>query len=265
MIMLKHSAVLTIVRNEHIMLPIWLNYYKNHFDSSDIYVIHNKDQELNIPNNINVSIEIQNDHDHFWMSTLVKEYVGRLLTKYKYVLFVESDEMVIPLKHKSIPHYIELMKQSNILTMCTTGYNLIHNYNLEPKLDLSKKILDQRKFVCPDNLYSKPLITAQPLVYSLGFHYASLPESFVDGKLVKEDKFLRDNELWLLHLKSFDLDLCIQRQKDIYANRSVNPNDLKNKWGDFNRNTDESYIKKKFFDDYLTNSFELPSNFPKVL
>ena len=263
--MLKHSAILTIVRNEHIMLPIWLNYYRNHFDVEDIYIIHNKDQELDIPNDVNVSVEVQNDHDHCWMANLVREYVTRLLTKYKYVLFVESDEMIIPLKHKSIPHYIELMKQSNILTMCTTGYNLSHNYNSESKLDLSKKILNQRKFVCPDILYNKPLITSQPLIYSIGFHHASLPESFINGKPIKQDLFLRDNDLWLLHLKSFDLDLCIQRQKDIYANRSINPNDLKNKWGYFNRNVDESYVKKKFFDDYLVNSFELPLDFPKVL
>lgn len=263
--MLKNCALLTIVRNEHIMLPIWLKYYRNHFDAKDIYIIHNKDQELDIPSDVNVNIEIQNDHDHRWMADLVQTNVVKLLNKYRYVLFVESDEMIIPLQRKNIQDYVECMRKSNILTMCTTGYNLIHNYNAESKLDLSKKILDQRSYVCPDILYNKPLITAQPLVYTIGFHHAYLPSSFVNGKVIHDDNFYRDEKLWLLHLKSFDLDLSLQRQKDIYANRTVNPADVKNKWGDFNRNVDESYVKKKFFDDYLINCFELPKDFPKVL
>jgi len=251
--MKKHSAVLTLVRNEHIMLPYWLRYYTKQFDSTDTYIIHNKDQDIFIPENLNVYIERQEKFDHYWMAELVTEYLHNLLNEYNYVLFTEADEIIIPTKHKNIKDYITYLDSNDILTIATTGYNLVHQYNRESKFDNNKNILEQRRYVCRNNLYNKPLITSQPIFYSVGFHTA-YPQTFDN-----------DDNLWLLHLKSFDLDLSTRRQKDIFSNRILNDKDKQYNLGLQNSKVDEQFIKKMLFDDYLPNCYELPKDFPCVV
>lgn len=251
--MKKHSAVLTLVRNEHVMFPFWLRYYSKHFDTSDTYVIHNKDQDLYIPNNLTVYVERQEKRNHYWMAEVVTEYVHKLLDEYNYVLYAETDEIVIPLKYKNIKDYISDLDKKDILTISTTGYNLVHNYKIEPKLDINKPVLEQRRYVCRDNLFNKPLITAQPIFYSPGFHTA-YPQLFN-----------RDDNLWLLHLKSFDFDLSSRRQKDIYSNRILNDKDALYNLGFHNSQVDELFVKKMLFDDYLSNCIKLSNDFPVVI
>ena len=37
--MKRRKAAFTIVKNEPVMLPIWLSYYSKHFDLQDLYVL----------------------------------------------------------------------------------------------------------------------------------------------------------------------------------------------------------------------------------
>ena len=249
----KHSAIITIVRNDHIMLPIWLSYYRNHFNSSDIYIIHNKDVDMDIPKDVNVSFLTQVEQETAGLTNAVQEKMCELLETYEYVVFSDCDEIILPVKCLSIKTYIDQLKSNNIQTVATTGYNLIHNYEVEAKIDLTVKILDQRRYIHRDNRYDKPLITCQPIIYGTGFHKA-IPDSYK-----------RDDDLWLLHLKSFDYNLTLQRQKDIYSNRKLGETEYFFNLNIQNRNVSEEFIKRELFDKFLDKAFRLPDNFPSLV
>ena len=250
--MKKHSAIFTVVRNERIMLPIWLNYYRKHFDDSDIFVINSYHEPLNL-GEINVCTMDNAPYEISWVTEVTNDCLISLLDSYNYVMCVDADEFVVPLQHdNSIKQYIDYLNDNRINTVATYGFNLVHDYNTEPKLDLSLPILNQRKYIVRDYFYDKPLLTKYPLILAHGLHSAE-PRCYNT-----------DTNLVLLHLKSMDYDILMQRQIDLYSNREPSLLEIEKELAVHNRNLNPEYIKQHFFDELLPNRTELDLNFPKV-
>lgn len=200
-------AIVTIVRNEAVFLPIWLKYYTSLVEPQHIYIIDNDSTDgstTDIPYHV---IKAPSEYycSHKWILETVQTVVDSLLTiGYDYVLFAEVDEFIIPsptLYPGGLQEYIKNMKQP---TVRATGYNLFHDYVNNPQpIDLSKSILSQRNVWYPDVLYSKNAITSISLWWIAGFHGVDFPKEY--------ENMIPDPNLYLLHIKKFDYQYYINR------------------------------------------------------
>lgn len=229
--MKKHASVFTIVKNEKIMLPLWLKYYSQHFLADDIYVLDHQSDDgstANLPCHKEI---VFSDYafDHLWLNGVVRKYQKQLLEKYKYVLFVECDEFIY--HPDGLGCYINKFQDSMI--RCN-GFELQHIKDKEDDIDVSKPILSQRSYWHFNIEYCKVLLSSVPLQWSLGFH------------LCQYDVPL-DPLFYLIHLHKFDYNIALQKNID-RAKMKWPDYDLQNGHGFQNRILGEEF--DKWFHDY---------------
>lgn len=215
------TAVFTIVRNESIYLPIWLNYYRQFF--KDLFVLDHNSTDGSTHGIAAVVIPVNNSacFDHCWMRDKVQYYQKELLETYDTVIFTEVDEILwYPLGLDKLPKGCH---------KCI-GYDLIQMPE-EPELNLDSVILEQRQYWQHNDYYDKTLISDIPLNWELGFHKSDPEGTLLEG-------------LTLIHLKKMDYELARQRNEE-RAQWNWSQKDLENKWGYHNRLTGEEF--KKFF------------------
>ncbi|HKS48356.1 MAG TPA: hypothetical protein VJT49_25245 [Amycolatopsis sp.] len=140
------------------------------------------------------------------------------------MLCTDVDEIVAPDPRGGDPgDYIDRFTGDYVTC---TGYEILHQRDTEPPLDLARPVLDQRSTWFPNPLYSKPLPARVPMAWRGGFHER------VDGQRRSEPS------LYLIHLHRGDYEICLNRhrtrlihrwaQDDIdnhrgYQNRIVEP------------------------------------------
>jgi reversibly glycosylated polypeptide/UDP-arabinopyranose mutase len=172
-IIMGSYAVLTICRNEGGYLPIWLKYYQQFFSDVDIYIL---DNDSNDNSTSNLTVNVQRVHsekyfDHHWLVNIVQTKTQDLLTSgYKYVLFAEIDEIVMPDLLKYPLGLIDYINKSKQIAVRVQAYDIRHNVTIEAKLNLTQPILRQRRFWMRHAAYDKPLLTSIMLHWSVGFH-----------------------------------------------------------------------------------------------
>lgn len=217
--MKKKKAVFTQIHNEPLFFPLWLKYYSQFFDAEDIYVIH-----LCKPIHVPFDSWIQDqsgfvrlpypDLGHCDFQIVVdraKGFQTQLLEKYETVLFAEVDEL---LAHKDgLGNYMDGF--CGDFVRCT-GYNVLHDFNEEPKIDFSKPIMSQRKWWYFDHLYSKAIMSRIPLDWCWGFHNCDQNHGWDQNNGLGGRP--SDPDLIMVHLRNMDLSLCtaraLERQKN---------------------------------------------------
>lgn len=217
------SAVFTLVHNEKVFLPIWVNYYSKFFKQKDIYIINHDSDDGSIENikNEYPSINIITIHhskiydDDFMVDNIIYTQ-HRLLEKYKIVVYSDADELLItdPNMYKNL---IDFLKSFNNDFVRCTSRSIIHQQN-EPRFDPTKKVLSQRSVWFEELQYDKTLISKVPLVWSRGLHEACT----INGKQIKPKV---DRGLILLHLARIDYDMRVIRNKYVATKQWGNAGD----------------------------------------
>ena len=150
-------AVFTLQRDEIFHLPQWLSYYSRHFAPHDLYVLDHDSQDPRIAQTLRqYSVNIQrlsNDviFDHDWLLSVVHGTQRELLERYDYVLFTDTDEIVIPL-HGTLREFIAHATEP---AYRCTGYEVIENGMVR------------------NVMYDKTLLASHPLEWCYGYHTAS--------------------------------------------------------------------------------------------
>jgi hypothetical protein len=166
-------AVFTICRSEGGYLSIWLKYYRQFFPDYDIYILDNDSQD---GSTMNLTVNVQRVHsekyfDHYWLVNTVQNKLQDLLNfGYKYVLFTEIDEIVMPDPLIYPLGLIEYINKTKRNTIRAQAYDIRHDVKSEAKLNLSQPILRQRRFWMRHEEYDKPLLTNRMLHWVPGFH-----------------------------------------------------------------------------------------------
>ncbi|CAF1441313.1 unnamed protein product [Adineta steineri] len=195
------AAVMTICRNEKIFLSIWLKYYRRYFTDNDVYILDNDSDDGSTQNlTVNVlRVHSQKYFDHQWLVDIVRNMTQYLLDKgYKYVLFTEIDEIVVPDPNKYPSGLVEYINRFHGNASRTYGFNLIHNPDKEAPIDLNRPILAQRSYWRHSPGYSKPLLTTTALHWGVGFHTCT-------------ETVLRDDNLKLFHISIMDRGMFLKR------------------------------------------------------
>jgi Glycosyl transferase family 2 len=231
----KRRAVVTIVHNEPIFLPIWLGYYSRFFGPEDIYVLDHDTSDGSTARDGFVRIPVSHETvDHTWMVRTIEAKQHELLASYDVVLVTDVDEIVAPQPEwGTLGEYIDRFDEEFVNCL---GYEVIHLIDREGPFDPVRPVLDQRGYWFANDAYSKPALGNTPTRWVPGFH-------------AREDGRMRlDPDLFLIHLHRMDYEICLARHR-YRRSRAWNDRDLAENWASHNRISDESEFSRWFYED----------------
>lgn len=196
----KTLACVTMTYNEADMLPIWLRYYGAQVGAEACYVVDHGSNDGSTDNLMGANrVRLPRSVlDNPKRTAFIGEFCGALLKYYDYVMYTDSDEIVVadPACYGSLLDYVQA---SRAPATSALGLNLLHRLHHEVHLDLEKPFLAQRSWVHPVASMCKPLLIREPVRWSPGFHSCEKPIVF-DG-------------LFLFHLAYMDLQTALRRQE----------------------------------------------------
>lgn len=195
----KSKCIFTIVRNEPIFLPLWLNHHSKMFDY--IFVIFHQSYtkyELDLCREYDVEyVVIHNPSSYcwLWITETANEFSKFLLKSFRAVVYADVDELLIDtddILNKPLP----------AITRCT-GYAIHHHVNKEKPLVTSKSISEQRVYYTDHGGNGKPIVKTDPKIeWDMGFHH-----------LIGHPYIPANPHLYLIHMHFIDYDIMVKRHK----------------------------------------------------
>lgn len=257
----KKLAAFTIAQNEDIFLDIWVKHYSAHIPKEDLYILdHNSTTESSLKvlercrqEGINViPVHRYESFNHDWLKCSVEFFQKFLLQSYQAVLFAEADEIIFvkpgPSAKGLVDFVLDKLSKPDAKFIRCFGFSLDHVPSLEAAIDLTRPILEQRKYWRFDYLYCKALISNVHCHWTLGFHHL---HNFSNIPI--------DMDLMLLHLHKMDYDMCKKKHKE-QSERKWSQRDIEQLRGLQNRTSEGEAFDNWFFGD---NS-EALKRFPKA-
>jgi reversibly glycosylated polypeptide / UDP-arabinopyranose mutase len=265
-------AIITIVRDEKELLPFWLRHYSRHVNLHDMYILDhmttdNSTHPSKIPKGVNYKVLYGNSYAMpvVFRSWQINKYQDRLL-RYGYpcVIFGDTDEIIVPnpAKYpKGLGQYLEEFLSDDsrryhrvkALEVGHISYGNGTKVTQEKPFDWEDpKIFSQRKVFIPDKAYDKPLLSKVPLRYRAGFH-----------KLFTNDKITVDEDLTMLHMRSFDFEFCMRREEQKYnLSSQMKPEEIKvgmaNHWTTYHKDKQSGelckYAQASFFGEQSSST-----------
>lgn len=236
----RSRALVTIVRNESVFLPLWLRYYGQFFAPEDLYVFDHSSSDGSTEGDGFVRIPVTHETvDHNWMRKTIQAKQNELIERYDVVMINDVDEIIAPNpeRYGTLGDFIDEFQEEFV--NCH-GYEVLHRRDTEPPIDLAAPILAQRHWWFPNFAYSKPLIATVPMRWYDGFHARQ------DGRA----NF--DYDIRLIHLHRFDYDLCRERH-EFRSSVPWGDADLATNSGYQNRITDDERFEYWFYNDSCTH------------
>ncbi|KOX23946.1 hypothetical protein ADK67_19390 [Saccharothrix sp. NRRL B-16348] len=244
-------AVVTMVYNEDVMLPLWLRYYSRFFAPEDIYVLDHDSTDGSTDGPGFTRVPAHNTHwSGSWQRDVCQQFQHELLRRYDVVLQTDVDEIVAPdPRCCDLGEYID--RFDGDFVTCT-GYEVLHLRDREPGLDLDRPVLNQRGTWFFNERYGKPLLARIPMYWSGGFHRRE------DG-VARHDPLLR-----LIHLHRMDRDLGLARHR-IKNTRKRVQREIDRNYAPGNRITDPDEFDRWFSTDRVENLEEIPPHWKDVV
>jgi Glycosyl transferase family 2 len=232
-------AVITMVHNESVFLPVWLRYYSRFFRSQDIYVLDNETTDGSTERDGFVRIPVTHDRvDHVWMVRTIQGLQHELLDRYDVVLVTDVDEIVAPTPERgTLGEYLDGFDEDWVNCL---GYEILHMRDREPPIRLDRPILDQRGYWYFNGGYDKAALATVPMTWRPGFH----------GR--EDFHFKPDPDLRLIHLHRMDYEICLDRHRT-RKRRPWAERDAQEGWAAHNRIVDHQRFERWFYED---SSFE---------
>lgn len=241
-------AIVTLVRDEPIFLPIWLRYYGQFFAPQDIHVLDHGGAEEMADRFGFTRIPIhQPVFGAEWQRETIQGYQHDLLDRYDVVLFADADEIIAPDPYAGdLGDYLDTFDEDFVTCQ---GYELLHVTEREPAFDAARPVLAQRSYWYRNDIYSKSLVARVPMLWNLGFHHRL------------DQKKNLDPLLHMIHLHRMDYEICLDRHK----NRAAFPRAEKDRaqgWGYQNRITDPAGFREWFHQDSCGGGVIEPEEIP---
>ena len=227
------TAAVTIVYNEKINLPIWIQYYGSLFGRENLYVLDHgsNDGSTESLGAVNVIKIPRHKFDENEKISLTESFHNGLAAVFDAVIMTDCDEFVVadPARYRDLNDYIN---RANARYFNALGIDVLHVLTEQAPLDLSKPILSQRlvgRFSAPE---CKQVFSRDPIRWLPGMHASNLPPKF-------------DTDLFLFHLKTMDYGLAMQRHA-INLQNEWSENSLKYGYGAHHRWSIEQFVMRNF-------------------
>lgn len=228
-------AIVTMVYNESVNLPIWLNHYRRTAPSAALFVIdHSSDDGStdHLPGVSKIPLprrELDERDRAFFVTSLQQA----LLRYYDVVIYTDCDELLVPDPAKSATLEAHLRDRPYAYA-APIGVNVIHIIEREPPIDFTQPLLRQRRYGQFHSMLCKPLVTRVPLNWQPGFHAC-------------ERQPVIDRDLYLFHTKRIDRDRALQRQQ-VVRNLAWSERALETNASAHHRYEDERMMRELFLD-----------------
>jgi hypothetical protein len=226
-------AALTIVYNEHGILPRWAKYYASILGPENVFIL---DQGSNEPyNGLPVGVTVirlpRESFDNWLIMRLVATFQRHLLESYDAVLYADSDEFLCispqALEGRTTREFLLALPEPIGITR---GYNLHHDILRESAIDANLPVLEQRKFLTREPAMDKPMISRIPLNWGPGFHAAREGGVVVPG-------------MFMLHLRWYDLDAALAKGGR-YRESKWDPYDVERNLASYQRASEDDIVKQ---------------------
>lgn len=195
---MKSMACVSMAYNEAIFLPAWYRYYSSQVGAEHCYIIDHgstdgSTDDLGRASRITIPRSALDENKR---CAFISNFCNALLSYYDFVLFTDSDEIVV-VDPDVADNLISYLDMADEVTTCV-GFNMMQDFSTESKLDLNRPILNQRSYVLPRRSMCKPSLFGRPIKFTPGFHSYDGPINF--------------GGLFLFHLAYVDLDIAKARQ-----------------------------------------------------
>lgn len=196
----RTRAIITMVHNEPLFLPIWLRYYSRWFAPEDIYVLDNGSTDGSTMGEGFVRIPVEHETvDHTWMVRTIEQLQHDLISRYDITVVADVDEIIaVAPQLGGLGDYLDWFDEEWVNPL---GYELVHMKDREPPLRLDHPILEQRRYWYVNGAYDKAALAMVPMTWKPGFH----------GR--EDNKLNAEPDLRLIHLHRMDFDLCLERHR----------------------------------------------------
>jgi hypothetical protein len=189
---------MTMVRDEADMLPRWLDYYGRQLGVENLVVLDDNTVDGSTTGLPCTTYRLPPEPwKHDWARTraqLANAFARGLLACNDVVIFTDVDEFLVPdpAQYAGLREYLSDRRDKMIVA--PLALEVMHNAKLEPALDPSRPVLEQRRFVKASPGMCKPLLKRSPERWQPAFHAINAP-------------FEIDPALWMFHLKYCDVTL----------------------------------------------------------
>ena len=224
-------AIFTIANNEKVFLPMWIRHYSKYVPMQDLWILdHNTIDGSTDPSILPPGINVRRVYGeiawmpHHFINRQVEMHIQRLLMYgYPCVLFAEIDEFVVAdvdAYPGGLSEYLDkFLHLDDVKVVAVAGHHLAHvsigDSHIEPAINLSAPmLLPQRSYWYKDVFYNKPLLTKIPMTFGPGHHVATFADgSSLGGSIFTTQLGNVDENLFMVHLHYFDMDICLTREK----------------------------------------------------
>jgi FkbM family methyltransferase len=225
---LTRIAVVTHARNEDLFLSIWSEHYGRLFGRNALHLLKDGDDwsssaEAEIAHRKTVRFAGTRTERDSQMAMVLSEYCNSLLDSHDFVLRCDCDEILAtdPASGDWNTVFEECRANGYIYSL---GLDVTQHLDKESGIDLSRPILEQRRYARVTGEYCKPNLISAPVKWTSACHE-------IEGKPVRLSR-----ALLLFHLASMDkatLEHRLEKRGDI-AQRSYAGHEKK-KLNQFNR------------------------------
>ena len=188
-------AVVTMVYNEAVFLPVWLRHYEAQADAANCFVLdHGSDDGSTAEAVLGQATAVRiprSPQDDSRRCGFVSDFCAGLLNWYEAVIYTDVDELLVadPAVHGSLAALAASLDRDAVVT--ATGFDVIHLPDAEPALDWERPVTLQRDWVRTSSAMCKPVMIRRRVAWAPGFHCID------DGP--------RFGPLFLFHLRYADL------------------------------------------------------------
>jgi hypothetical protein len=225
-------AIVTMVYNERVSLPIWIRHYTRHCPGATLFVVDHGSDDGSTHGLTGVSLVPlpRTPADDEIRVDSMADFQHALLRFHDVVIYTDCDEMLIadPRKHASLVAFLAAAESPII---APTGLNVHHLRGIEPPLDLKAPILGQRRYVRFAMGACKPSIARVPVRWTPGCHWCDqMPDYRTD--------------LYQFHLRRMDINLSLERLR---ITRGMAWSErARFGWGHAQNQSDEERVRESF-------------------
>ena len=192
-------AVITMVRDEGTMLPVWLRYYGAQVGVENLYVIDDSSVDGStdaLPCDVLRPPPVRGGRFESSRMRVISGVADGLLGLYDAVIFCDADEFIVPdpAVHASLVDFVAA--RAGAQAVGALGYNVVQHIGVEAPLDLARPVLEQRQYAVFVPTMCKPSINyvgARWVAASHGIRadYAVDPELFMFHLKFADEALLR--------------------------------------------------------------------------
>lgn len=206
---MEKVAIICPIKDENTFIHKFFEYYKQHLDSKDIYILDFGSSKEYIDSvirpNANVIHTEADILDAPGVFDEIQKHMVLLKSQgYSFVIPLDVDEILYYHADGGLKGFLQGLKESDTLFTCL-GYEVIHIPTLQEDLKHDEPWLPQIKYWYPEQqYYGKTLISRDQLDWGIGFHKYK-----ING--IWQQDIITDNRLFLIHMHKSDFKTTIER------------------------------------------------------